>query len=147
MSAMVINSVETLQRAFGELRSLWDRHKFLRLNIKAGVDRSLDFNALSHVWYEQLARELPEDDALGWKCFAKLNFAVPILRAEDQDFRDFYDNAIKRALTYEQKLAAMKYIPVSSLMTNSQFKKYCEAMRTHFSSRGVALEFPEQGES
>jgi hypothetical protein len=142
MAAIVINSSESLQRAIGDLRDMWNRHHFLRLNVKTGKDRSLDFNALSHVWYEQLARELKEDDALGWKSFCKLQFAVPILRTEDEEFRQFYDNAIKHALTYEQKLAAMRYIPVSSLMTNTQFKKYCEAMQAHFLKFGVSLEFP-----
>ena len=143
MAALVINSTESLQTAIGVLREAWGRHKFLRLNFKTGKDRSLDFNAISHVWYEQLARELPEEDALGWKCFCKLHFAVPIMRAEDEEFREFYDRSIKAALTHEQKLVAMKYIPVSSLMTNAQFKKYCDEMQKHFLTRGVRLEFPE----
>ena len=143
MAQLVINSADSLQRALGELREMWGRHKFLRLNIKTGKDRSLDFNAQSHVWYEQLARELPEEDALGWKCFAKLNFAVPIMRAEDSEFRDFYDASIKNALSYEQKLSAMKYLPVTSLMTNPQFKKYCDELQKHFATCGVLLEFKE----
>lgn len=142
MSAIVINSSESLQRALGDLRDMWGQHKFLRLNIKTGKDRSLDFNAISHVWYEQIARENKEEDALGWKCFCKLHFAVPIMRAEDAEFRNFYDASIKQSLSYEQKLAAMKYLPVSSLMTNPQFKSYCEAMQSHFATRGILLEFP-----
>jgi hypothetical protein len=142
MAAFVINSAESLQIAIGDLRDKWNRHKFLRLNVKTGKDRSLDFNAQSHVWYEQLSRELTEDDALGWKCFCKLHFAVPIMRAEDEEFRTFYDTAIK-GLSYEQKLQAMKYMPVTSLMTNPQFKKYCDEMQKHFLGRGVALEFLE----
>jgi hypothetical protein len=142
MSAMVINSADSLQRALGDLRDMFTQHKFLRVNIKTGKDRSLDFNAISHVWYEQITRELREDDALGWKCFCKLNFAVPIMRAEDAEFREFYDASIKSALSYEQKLAAMKYLPVTSLMTNPQFKKYCDEMQAHFLTLGVRLEFP-----
>lgn len=143
MSALIINSAESLQIALGDLRDLWNQHRYLRLNVKTGKDRTLDFNAQSHVWYEQLARELREDDALGWKAFCKLNFAVPIMRAEDAEFREFYDSSIKQSLSYEQKLAAMKYLPVSSLMTNPQFKKYCDEMQRHFLGRGVRLEFKE----
>jgi len=143
MSALIINSPDSLQRAIGDLRDLWNQHKFLRVNVKTGKDRTLDFNAQSHVWYEQLARELREDDAIGWKCFCKLNFAVPIMRAEDAEFREFYDSSIKQSLSYEQKLAAMKYLPVSSLMTNPQFKKYCDEMQKHFLARGVRLEFKD----
>lgn len=144
MTTIIINSTDSLQRACGDIRTAFDKHKFLRVTLKTGKDRSLDFNAISHVWYGQLSRELPEDDALGWKSYCKLHFGVPILRAEDEQFRDFYDAAIRTTLSYEQKLSAMKYMPVSSLMTNTQFKKYCEAMQAHFIERSVFLEFPPE---
>jgi len=143
MSAMVINSMDSLQRAIGDLRSLWDRHKFLRVNVKAGKDRSLPQNAITHVWYAQIARELREDDELGWKCYSKLHFGVPILRAEDEEFRSTYDAVIK-PLSYEQKLMAMRCWPVTSIMTKEQLSKYAEAMQADFARRGVRLEF--QGE-
>lgn len=142
MTTLIANSAESLQSVFGAMREQWDKYKYLRVSIKTGKDRTLDFNAISHVWYEQIAREMREDDALGWKCFCKLNFAVPIMRAEDSEFREFYDNAIKTSLSYEKKLLAMKYLPVSSLMTNPQFKSYCTAMQDHFLKHGVMLEFP-----
>lgn len=142
MSAMVINSSDSLQRAIGDLRDLWNRHKFLRLSVKAGKDRSIPQNAITHVWYEQLARELREDDALGWKCYCKLHHGVPILRAEDEEFRANYDAVIK-PLGYEQKLIAMRCWPVTSIMTKEQLSKYAEAVQADFSKRGVVLEFPE----
>ncbi|MGE5650929.1 MAG: hypothetical protein ACM34A_12100 [Bacillota bacterium] len=143
MGAIVINSSDSLQRAFGDLRDLWNKHKFLRLNIKAGVDRSLPQNAITHVWYEQIARELREDDALGWKCYCKLHHGVPILRAEDDEFRSTYDSVIK-PLTYEQKLLAMRCWPVTSIMTKDQLSKFTEAVQADFAKRGVVLEFPVQ---
>jgi hypothetical protein len=138
-----INSDASLQSTFGELREMYRQHKYLRVTVKAGKDRSLDQNAISHAWYEQLARELREYDALGWKCECKLLHGVPILRAEDAEFRTFYDRAIKQSLSYEEKLAAMKFLPVTRLMTTPQMSKYLEAMREHFLRRGVRLEFPE----
>ena len=143
MSAQTINSTEGLQSFIGDLRTLWDKHKFLRVSIKTGKDRSLPQNAITHAWYEQLARELREDDALGWKSYCKLHHGVPILRAEDEDFRVAYDQVIK-PLAYEQKLAAMKFWPVTSLMTKDQLSKYAEAMQADFLRRGVRLEFPEE---
>jgi hypothetical protein len=141
MTALIINSQESLQRALGDLREMWNESKFLRLNVKKGKDRSLDQNAISHCWYEQLARELREDDVLGWKCYSKLHLGVPILRAEDEEFRTAYDAVIK-GLTYEQKLIAMKHWPVTSVMTIPQLSKYLEAMQAEFLRRGVKLEFP-----
>ena len=142
MSTLTINSEMSLQSALGELRDLFHSHKYLKLNVKAGTDRSLDQNAISHCWYEQLARELKEDDAIGWKSYCKLHHGIPILRAEDEEFRAFYDGSLKR-LTYEQKLQAMKYLPVTSLMTKPQLSKYLVAVQDDFIGKGVKLEFPE----
>lgn len=143
MSTLTINSDNSLQDALGVVRELYVKNRYLKLNVQIGKKRSLDQNAISHVWYEQLARELREDDALGWKCYCKLNFGVPLLRAEDDEFREFYDATIKRTFSYEQKLAAMKYLPVTSLMTKPQLSAYLEAVQEHFLARGVRLEFPE----
>jgi len=141
MSAMIINSAESLSRALGDLRDMWNQHRYLKLNVKAGTDRSIPQNAITHAWYEQLARELREDDALGWKCYCKLHHGVGILRAEDEEFRTTYD-AVIRPLTYEQKLIAMRCWPVTSIMTKPQLSKYAESVQADFAQRGVCLEFP-----
>ena len=141
MTTIVINSDTSMQTAFGVLREAYLVHRFVKLSFKTGKARSLDQNALSHEWYAQLSRELREDDALGWKCYCKLHHGVPILRAEDAEFREFYDQSIK-LLDYEKKLAAMKFLPVTSLMTKPQLSKYLEAVRSDFADR-VRLEFPE----
>lgn len=144
MTAFIINSEESLQRCLGDLRGLFAKHKYVRLNVKTGKDRSLDQSALTHVWYQQIARELQEDDALGWKCFCKLTFGVPILRTEDAEFKAFYDVTIKSSLSYEQKLAAMKFMPITSLMMVQQLTKYADAMQKHFLARGVILKSLEE---
>jgi hypothetical protein len=143
MSAIIINSEVSLQSTLSDIKAMFFKHKYLRISIKTGKDRSLDQNALSHTWYAQIARELKEDDALGWKCFCKLHFGIPILRAEDAEFRKFYDNAIRSSLSYEQKLIAMQFLSVTSEMTKPQLSAYLEAMQAHFRTMGVQLEFPE----
>lgn len=143
MSAWTVNSESALQAFIGDMRDLFKQHKFVKVSAKIGKARSLDQNAISHCWYEQLARELKEDDALGWKSYCKLHHGVPILRAEDEQFREFYDRTLRVTLTYDQKLDAMKFLPVTSLMTKPQLSKYLEAVRDDFLKRGVMLEFPE----
>lgn len=147
MSTHYANSAESLSRLIGELRSLWGEHKYLRVSVKAGKDRSLDQNAISHAWYEQVAQETREDDAAGVKRYCKLHHGVPILRAEDDEFREFYDVAIK-GLTYEQKLKAMDFLPVTSLMTVKQLSAYLEAVRDDYRRPErpdpVFLEFPPE---
>ncbi|MBU4609165.1 hypothetical protein IMZ29_00920 [Achromobacter sp. GG226] len=142
MSTHVINSDESFQRFMGEVRQQYAAHRFLRASLKTGKDRSGPQNNLTHAWYEQIARELREDDALGWKCYCKLHHGVPILRAEDAEFRQTYDSTIK-GMGYEQKLTVMRLFPVTSLMTREQLSKYAEAVRDDFQCRGVFLEFPE----
>lgn len=127
--------------AIGELRELYQRHRYLKLSVRAGKDRSLDQNAISHCWYDQMARELREDDALGWKRYCKLHHGVPILRQEDEQFREFYDKVLLK-MDYETKLQAMEYVPVTSIMTKPQLSKYLEAVQADFARRGVMLEFP-----
>lgn len=141
MSAIIINSEESLQRTLGDLRSLWFKHRYLRVNIKSGKDRTTPQNSITHAWYGQLARELPEDDELGWKCFCKLHFGVPILRAEDEEFRLQYDGTVK-PMTYEQKIVIMKFWPVTSIMTAPQLSAYAEAVQAAMAPRGVRLKYP-----
>lgn len=141
MSTFTIDSADSLQRFIGDIREQWNIHKYLRGSLKTGKDRSLDQNAISHAWYQQIARELREDDALGWKCYSKLHCGVPILRTEDSEFCANYDLVIK-PLAYEKKLIAMRCWPVTSIMTKPQLSKYLEIMQGDFRVKGVMLEFP-----
>jgi len=142
MTPLIINSDATLSSALGDIRELYNKHKYLKIKLQTGKDRSLDWNGQIHFWYNQLALELKEDDALGHKCYCKLHHGVPILRVEDEDFRAFYDLAIK-GLSYEKKLQAMKYIPVTSIMSQIQIAAYGKAMQDDFAARpeGVILAF------
>lgn len=146
MPSIIVNSAERLQAILGDIREQWGKHHYLRVTIKTGKDRSLDQNAISHAWYEQIARELREDSPEGVKEECKLRFGVPIMRADDEDFREMYDVAIKGHLSYEQKLKAMRFLPVTSLMTVSQLSRYLVDMQNHFATRGVLLEFPDDAQ-
>lgn len=143
MGTHIINSDESAQKFMGVIREQYQAHRFLRVSVKTGKARSLPQNAITHAWYEQLARELREEDALGWKNYCKLHHGVPILRAEDADFRETYDAVIK-PLAYENKIIAMRHWPVTSLMSKEQLSKYAESVQADFHSRGVLLSFPEQ---
>lgn len=144
MTTHTLNSEPALQSFIGELRERWKARKFLTVSVKEGRPRSLDQNAISHAWYEQVSRELREYSPLGVKRFCKLHFGVPILRTEDDEFRAVYDLAIRDTLTYEQKLQAMDILPVTSRMTTAQLSSYMEAVQAHYSQQGVVLEFPKE---
>lgn len=141
---LTVNSESTMQDAIGKVREAFKDRRYFTLTFKFGKGRSLNTNALSHAWYEQVARELREDDARGVKRFCKLHFAIPILRAEDEEFRDSYDRAIKFTMSYEQKLAIMDILPATSLMTTKQISQYMQDMQDHYRTKGVCLEFPPE---
>jgi len=139
MTEYVINNHETLDRALDAIRQEYQRHPYVKVRVKSGQKRSLDANALSWVWYQQIAQELGEDTPEEIHAECKLRLGVPILRAEDEDFRRIYDASIKN-MPYDEKICAMQYIPVTSLMTRDQMAQYLDDMQKTYAKRGVVLE-------
>lgn len=130
-----------LQSFIGILRKAYKESGYIRAQFSDEKPRSLSQNALAAVWYEQVFRELGEQSPLDVKCFCKLHIGIPILRGQDEDFRNAYDLSVKK-LPYEAKLKAMIYFPVTSLMSTRQLSSYLESMKSHFDGR-VNLEWPE----
>lgn len=122
------------------MSSAWEKDKYLRVSWKIGRDRSMDQQALAEVWYRQVSHELGEDTPEGVKCECKLRIGVPILRAGDEEFRAVWDEKFKHQLAYEQKVALMRWLPVTSLMTTEQMSEYLNTMQKEMARRGVVLE-------
>jgi len=142
----IINSKASLSETIGKLRGLFEEAKYLKVSVSKSRDRSLDQNRLLHAWFNQIAVERAEFTIAEVKCFCKLHFFVPILRAEDEEFADAYDEAIK-PLAYEQKTKAMTLMPVTSRCDVKQLSRGLEAMQAHYSGLDVDpvfLEFPEE---
>lgn len=139
---MQARSDAQLSNILGEVRQAFKANGFVEVDIRSGKRRSDDQNSISHAWYEQIARELREQSAHEVKRECKLLFGVPILRAEEPDFREQYDALVKDRFSYEEKLALMDWMPVTSLMTTDQLSRYLEAMQAGYGKRGVVLEFP-----
>lgn len=110
-----------------------------------GRKRSTEQNKLQRKWMGEIADQLGEHTAEEIRGFCKLHFGVPILRAEDDVFREKYD-AIVRPMPYEQKLLIMQVpldLPVTRDMTTDQKTRYLDAVYKHFSERGVILTLPQ----
>lgn len=105
--------------------------------------RSISQNDISHAWYAEISKHKGDESPKEVKRECKLRLGVPILRAEDDDFRNFYDKAMKNTLTYEEKLEAMDFVPVTSQMSKAQLSQYLEAMQQEYCKQGIFLEFPE----
>lgn len=145
MTKHILNSEIGLQSFIGTLRELWHSRRYLEISVKEGKGRSIEQNAVMHGWFGQVARELREDNARGVKRFCKLHFGVPILRAEDDDFRAAHDRVIK-PLPYADKLVAMDILPVTSVMTTIQLDACMTDIQDHYRKHGVVLAYPKERE-
>lgn len=99
-------------------------------------DRSLEQNALSHAIYKEVADQLGDRTITEVRAESKLHIGVPILRASDPDYCALYDEGIK-PMDYETKLKAMRYWPVTRLMTVDQMQQYLDEMQMHWVEQGV----------
>ena len=102
--------------------------------------RSLPQNDKSHVWYNEVDKQLclPVGTT---KCECKLYFGVPILRAENEDFCQGYDRLIKNRMTKEEKLELMRWFPVTRLMTKAQKSRYMESVQHYYADQmGIVLD-------
>lgn len=107
--------------------------------------RSAAQNRLQQKWHLEAAQELKDESAEDKRAYCKLHLGVPILRAENREFREQYDRVI-RPMDYQTKLALMKVpfdFPVTRLMTVEQKTRYLDAVWNHYTSQGVRLTAPE----
>lgn len=107
-----------------------------------GPRRSLDQNAISHALYAQIAGQLEDQTVQEVRAECKLRFGIPILRAGNPQFKAMYDKAIRATLDYEEKLAAMEFLPVTRLMDKAQFSEYLDTVIREFSKQGVSIIMP-----
>ena len=112
----------------------------LTVSWSRGADRSKEQNALSWVWAAQAADQLQDRDAADVRAEWKLTIGVPILRAENETFRDAYDKTV-RDLSYEDKIVVMRDLdfPVTRLMNLSQMSRFMDAVQRRAIEQGVEL--------
>ncbi|AHD10039.1 hypothetical protein [Phaeobacter gallaeciensis] len=142
MATRVLNSKEGI----GPLADfLGARDKFpLTITITKGAARRGRQNRLAQRWFTDVSRQKEDETHEEVRAYCKLHFGVPILRAENEAFRQSYDRTM-RPLDYETKLAAMKNldIPVTRLMTVKQMTAFMDEMQRHWSGLGFRLTDPE----
>ena len=108
-----------------------------------GAKRSIPQNSLIYALYDEIAGQQEGETAQTVMRYAKLTIGVPLLRSEDEKFRNLYDKTIRMVLNYEEKLEAMDILPVSSLMKKALFTRYIDQVITHYSGIGVHIQASE----
>lgn len=133
------DDIEALSRLIGA------RTKYpLTVTITQGANRSSVQNRLAQRWFTDVSNQLGDQTHEEVRAYCKLHFGVPILRAENEAFRQSYDATMKN-MPYEDKLAAVKAfeLPVTRLMTVKQMTSFMDAMQRHWSGMGFRLTDPE----
>lgn len=138
MPVAIINSRPSLESTLNDLRAAFESKKYVRVSYKFGRDRSLDQNALSHAWYEQIG-QATGDTAEAVKRRCKMLYGVPILRADCADFSAWCMAALD-PLGYENRIEAMKWVDITSLMTLDQMTRYLTAVQVAHAQAGIVLQ-------
>lgn len=134
-----INSEESLANAVLWLTGLFNKHKYVKLSAITGK-RSLDQNALVYKWYSQIAEQKQDITPLDARYQTKLHIGVPILLAGNEAFAASWNKFVRRAATYEEKIAFMQFIDVTSIMNSTQMTKYLDQMQVYWRKEGIFLE-------
>jgi hypothetical protein len=105
--------------------------------------RNLSQNALSFAVYGQIASQSEDQTVREIRAECKLNYGVPILRAEDEGFNEHCALVID-PLTYEQQLKAMEWTDVTSKMSVKPFSRYMDEVIRVYSQQGYCLLHPSE---
>ena len=118
----------------------------ITVNIKKGKDRTLEQNRLQQMWHLEAAEQLQDETAEQKRGYCKLHFGVPILRAENPEYREKYDRLI-RPYSYEHKIELMMVpmdFPVTRIMSTGQTKRFLDDVHDYYTSLGVKLTEPDE---
>ena len=115
------------------------------VSITKGRRRTVEQNKLQRLWINEAAEQLGDRTREEMRGYCKLHHGVPILRNENDAFKEAYDQVIS-PLPYEDKLKTMMApldMPVTRVMTTDQKTRYLDAIAQGFLEQGVALTEPE----
>ena len=146
---MVTRTVRNERERDGLLTLLKKRKLPMTVTIEDGRLRSTEQNRLQRLWLKEASEQLGDRTPEELRAYCKLTIAVPILRAENDEFRFKYD-AVIRPLPYVAKLAIMSEpldLPVTRLMTVDQKTRFLNQMHKHLSEMGVQLTDPDPMEA
>lgn len=126
------------------IRFLGNKKRPYTVEVTDGRRRSVSQNRLQRLWLNEAAEQLGDRTAEELRGEMKLTFGVPILRAEDEAFREAYD-AIFKPLPYHLKVRLMMEpfdFAVTRKMTIDQKTRYLNAVAQHLLELGCVLTEP-----
>lgn len=111
------------------------------ITIGDGDKRSLSQNALLWRWNGEIAKWRGDTTAEEVHQENKFLIGCSILMRDDENFVRFVERL--SGLSYEEKLDAMDYLSVTSIMTPSQMSEFMDNVYRKFSQKGCPMTLPE----
>lgn len=137
MSSRVLHTPSELVEWMGHLG---EQGFPMTVSFTDGAVRSNPQNRTIHMWFGEIAKQTHEStDQVKREC--KFYQGCPILMEDDPQFVAFINNL--SGLTVEQKIAAMDYVAVTSIMTTPQMQRMCDAVHRKYAAQGIRLTDPE----
>jgi len=134
-----LNTPEQLQSFNENIRAQQAQGKKVRVKFVSD-DKTQYQNAMQWALYRDIAAQRPDMSVNQVQAYCKLHFGVGILKAADPEFAQYYDAHFK-GLTYEQKIALMTYLDITSRpeFAKEQMSQYLDEIVAYWGSQGVAL--------
>jgi len=142
-------TIETEHDRTMAARLIEGRNVPFTLTLTDGKHRTTAQNKLQRLWMNEIAEQKGDMKPEEVRAYCKLTIGVPILRAQNEAFRDGYDRVVK-PLSYEQKLSLMSEpldMPITRIMTTAQKTEYLDGIVRHFAEQGIVLTMPEEHNS
>lgn len=141
---IAVNSAPRLSEAISRLTAMFRDKKYVVVSFRPGKDRTLDQNALWFAMYQRIAEMTNMGDVEDARRYCKLHVGVPIMRKDDDSFRDGW-NRVFLNLDYETKLELMgpcavfgpDGFPVTRLFNRAQGIAYTDRIVGEFAGRVV----------
>lgn len=135
-----VSSLNDLVALFGKIKK-YEWNQPLKISWELWSEaRKLDQNALSHVWYREAAKQL--EDRHEWEVAGecKLDYAVPILLAECEEFRDIYSYCLENYTREVQiEILGKGMVKCTRLLNKKQFTEYLSGVQNFYGKNGIHL--------
>lgn len=139
MASRLIRSADDL----GALFTLLGNLKLpLTVEWTQGADRSAQQNKLMWLWASEVEQQTQQETGDEVQRRWKLDHGIPILCESSEDYRSFCRLTLKR-LTREQRIEAMRFVPVTSEMNVRQMVRFLDTVERECLEQGLVLTAPD----
>ena len=135
---MRVNTKKLLNDHIQNARLMFELHSDITCDaIKTPKKRSLPQNDISHAWYLELAKQgdMTFDE---YRTYCKYKFGLAIMLSGDDEQKATFQRVMK-SISYEDRLAIVSKMAVTSTFKKSEMAQYLDEMQRHFTQQGFIL--------